>query len=368
MKNKVIIHAVESFEGGVFHSIVNICHSLSDDYNFVILHGWRPKTPANFTSYFPHDTIFVPWDVTQTLSPGKNFKSLQQLKQVVSKYQPIRIHAHSSTAGVLSRLAFISRPYFVIYSPRCFAFLRQDIPKPVRNAYKLIEWMAGRTPHYIAACGYDEHAHVCRTGRKSVCIPNTVDLKLIDDQANSIHKPVITTVVGSGRILPQKNFAMFVRIAKMCQAGGIRFVWIGDGDVEKALNGANLPDNLQITGWLSHSESLKTMASAHMFLHTALWEGLSRTCLEAAALSLPLLLRPVDGARELVKEQGKTGFLCNNEEDFVEKITLLTDDTQLQQQIGKQARLLVEKAYNSEQSNLLWKDIYLNGKPSGVSR
>ena len=142
---------------------------------------------------------------------------------------------------------------------------------------------------------------------------------------------------------------------------GLRFVWIGDGDLDTALSGHPLPDNLHITGWLSYADSLRTMASAEIFLNTALWEGLSRTCLEAAALRLPLLLRPVDGTRELIPEQGTRGYLCESKEEFESRIRALAADDTLRSRMGIEARRMVEKHYNSTNSNQLWREIYLSG-------
>ncbi len=359
----VVLHVVEAFGGGVFQSIANICHGLADRFDFVILHGRRPETPDDCAAFFPENTRFVQWSVRQTLSPAANLRSIRQLRDVVREIAPIRVHAHSSTAGALARLAFPARARFVIYSPRCYAFLRKDISLSMKVAYAGIEWFLGRAlPHTVAACGHHEYAHARRMARTKVCIPNSVDPSAIDAATTGVEKHPQVTVVDAGRINPQKNFAMFAKIAAALHDNTeIRFVWIGDGDLESALGGRPLPDNVTVTGWVPYVDGLRAMASANVFLHTALWEGLSRTCLEAATLRLPLLLHPFDGARELVPEQGKTGYICKTTEEFITRLEMLAADVSLRTQLGTNARHLVEENYGAAKSNRLWDKMYSSG-------
>lgn len=343
----VVLHVVEAFATGILQSIAHICNGLQDDIDFVILHGARPETPADFPSFYPLGTRFVRWDVAQTLSPVANRRSFRQLRALAAEINPVAIHAHSSTAGAMARLAFPGRASRVFYSPRCFAYLRQDISPWLKAVYIGLEWCLGRLPSpTLTACGYDEFRHMRRIARRSVCIPNGVEPAAISATANGIKKSAEFTVVDSGRIFPQKNFGMFVDVAARFRDRGIRFLWIGEatlgGALETALEGRTMPDNIHITGWLPPDETLRTMATADVFLHTALWEGMSRTCLEAAALGLPLLLMPADGARELVPEDGKTGYQCRSIDAFTAALEKLLADRTLGLRMGAAARALVE--------------------------
>lgn len=365
-RKPVVLHVVEAFGGGVRQSIESICHGLSDRFDFVILYGCRSGGLENEFSSFPKGTRFSLWNVKQTLSLKENLDSILQLRALVQEVAPIRVHAHSSTAGGLARLAFPMRSQFVVYSPRGYAFLRKDVSRVTRFIYSCIEWLLGHAlPHPVIACGYDEFMHTQNMARGSICIPNSLDVKAIDAIVTDVQRkkngePL--TVVDAGRIVAQKNFPLFVRIAEAFKGDpSVRFLWIGGGHIDAVLGDKCLPDNITITGWVSHAEGIRKLADSDIFLHTALWEGFARVCLEAGALRLPLLLYTFDGAFELMSETRKTGYICESEAAFVEKIRLLLSDLSLRKYLGENARLHVEKHYSAKSSNDMWAKLYTTG-------
>src|SRR5215218_2275472 len=95
-----------------------------------------------------------------------------------------------------------------------------------------------------------------------------------------------------GRLLPQKGPNFFRRAVELSQALALplRWIWVGGGEAadERALRDAGA----EVTGWLSRSQALGWLATADVYVHTASWEGLPVSVLEAAALEslgLPLL-------------------------------------------------------------------------------
>lgn len=104
-------------------------------------------------------------------------------------------------------------------------------------------------------------------------------------------------VLGVGRMSPQKNFPLFQQVAAhpACRHG--RFVWVkGEGQDEPATAG-----NVRVLGRRSPAEMVELFQSAHVYLNTSRWEGLSLAALEAAASGLPLVLHDCPGNRELAR-------------------------------------------------------------------
>ncbi|TME46640.1 MAG: glycosyltransferase [Chloroflexi bacterium] len=106
-------------------------------------------------------------------------------------------------------------------------------------------------------------------------------------------------VAGCGRLTPQKHPEFFAAVARLSSAADLpfTFTWVGDGPAHyrKLL----LRSGVTVTGWLSSDDVAKQLAQCTVFLHTALYEGSPFALLDAAALGLPVVGRPVPGLREL---------------------------------------------------------------------
>lgn len=121
------------------------------------------------------------------------------------------------------------------------------------------------------------------------------------------------TVFTLGRICYQKNPKLFNEVAK--KLPDVRFVWIGDGELREELTA----DNIEITGWVNRRKALSYAVSANAFVLTSLWEGLPMSLLEAMYMEKLCVVSNVIGNRDVIKNS-KNGFVCNNADEFAEKI------------------------------------------------
>ncbi len=351
-----ILHVTECLATGVLQAIVDICHLLSDDFQFVILYSRRPETPADIPARFPSSVEFEIWDATRELHPFKDLDSYKTLKRVIAEYSPDIIHAHSSKAGGLVRISLPTRGYAVCYSPHGFSFARSDISAVTRLSYRMIEWVLGRTQAVTVAAGLDEYVLATRVSRHSVMIPNTFELvDLYSPMKNrSAERPL--RVVGNGRISAQKNFSLFCRIARALQRESISFTWIGSGDAQLQ---EDLPDNLSVTGWLPRGDALKIMAQAHVFLQTSLWEGRPYSLLEALSLGLPILAMPSVGNKEFVIE-AQNGYFRTTADSFYDIIQTLESDRLQIELLSTNSRKLAENQPTSTEISLRLRSLYDN--------
>ncbi|MBI4946344.1 MAG: glycosyltransferase family 4 protein [Bacteroidetes bacterium] len=76
--------------------------------------------------------------------------------------------------------------------------------------------------------------------------------------------------------------------------------------------------------------------------------------LQYMALEIPTVISPVGVNREIISE-GVNGFLAQNEEEWIEKISLLIENPELRKKIGRDARKTVEERYsvNSQKEKYL---------------
>ena len=202
-------------------------------------------------------------------------------------------HAHSSHAGALVRtLPFDVR---VVYAPHALASLAPRFSSL---------WWAGQTERLfglrgitIAAVSDDEACRARRMSPRSRVVRLT-NLPTVQARGTARYCDPLR-VAGCGRLTPQKHPEFFAAVARLSSAADLpfTFTWVGDGPAHyrKLL----LRSGVTVTGWLSSDDVAKQLAQCTVFLHTALYEGSPFALLDAAALGLPVVGRPVPGLREL---------------------------------------------------------------------
>jgi glycosyltransferase involved in cell wall biosynthesis len=352
-----VLHVVEPLIGGVIHSVSRICRALEGRARFSLLHGTRPEVPADVARYFPAGVQAYPWRAQRELSFREDRLALRELERHIAALEPDVVHAHSSKAGALARLAARSRPVRLVYSPRGYAFLRRDVGAARRALFYGLEAALGRIDHVTVACGRAEYAHATRVARRVAQIPNMVDLEDFDGYARTpgtAGGEARLVVAMCGEIRAQKNFPLFCAIARLCRGEAMDFVWLGGGSPPAGLA---LPDNVEITGWLGREAVLERLSRADVFCQTSLWEGLPIALLEAMAIGLPVVAFPAAGNRELVVE-GVTGYSCRTAEAFARRLAALARDPEERAGLGAAARRAVERNHDAATLGDHWLSVY----------
>jgi glycosyltransferase involved in cell wall biosynthesis len=349
-----VVHVVEPLATGPLQSIARICWGLRERFEFTLIHGQRPDLPAVARESFPPEVQLLPWRVGRAISPRDDWIALRQLKAMLSAARPDVVHAHCSKAGALARLATLSTPFKVVYSPRGYSFLRSDVGTPTRLLYRSLEAALGRVPHLTVACGVGEYAEGLKVARRVELVSNMIDLSDFAALTGPREEGGPMTVVMCGEIRPQKNFSLFREIARLCSRSSMRFVWLGGGMPPP---GPPLPDNLEIAGWLPREAVLARLSRAQVFCQTSLWEGLPIALLEAMALGLPVLAWPAVGNRELIVE-GETGYTCRTAEEFATRLRALAEDPERRAALGAAGRARIVRQHDAAVIALQWASIY----------
>ncbi len=85
-------------------------------------------------------------------------------------------------------------------------------------------------------------------------------------------------------------------------------------------------------------------------------ENWPRVGLEAMAAGVPLVVQNAWGWREMI-EHGKTGFLCDNDQDFAFYLALLARNEELRQEIIGNARAAVERLADPCRIGRQWREL-----------
>jgi glycosyltransferase involved in cell wall biosynthesis len=351
-----VLHAVEAFSGGIVQSIATLCRALDGEVTFHILHGRRPDAPEDAQAQFPQSVTFLSWpSAGREIAPGRDGRAILELRAAAARIRPDLIHAHSSKAGALARLAFPSGGIPVVYSPRGYAFLRRDKGPVGRAAFWMIERLLGTLPHVTVGCGLGEYGLARGVSGRAVLIPNMINPADFAEAAPlRPHSDGPLRIAMAGGIRPQKNFPLFREIADAVRDRDWHFLWIGDGTVP---GGRAVPPNVEITGWLRRAEVLRAMAGCHVFMQTSLWEGLPIALLEGMALGLAVLARPAVGNTELVVE-GFNGFLCLEAASFVAALHRLDSNRDALAAMGAASCRLVGQHHVAECIAPRWLSLY----------
>lgn len=350
-----IVHVVESFGGGSIVLIIYLAKYLPQ-YRHTVVYGRRSgeQPPEQTMKKFPDTVQFVHWPHAQrNIHPIKDTAALLSLKKILTPHKQDIIHLHSSKAGFIGRLACrMIGAGKVVYSPQSAAFLRKDIPKKKTALFIWLEKQAAALCGVVCATSPSELEAFTQNGIKAICIPNgteiTADYQLPDPE----QQPLL--VVTSGRITAQKNPAMFDRIAQNCSDMAVKFVWIGEGEDKDLLTAKNIT----ITGWQKPDEVKSWLKKAHIYLSTALWEGLPFAVLEAANQAKALLLNDCVGNRDMVSNEWKNGHLFTEAEQAVRYIKNWQQQPDELVASGKSSHFFCKSAYDIKDITLQFEKLY----------
>lgn len=337
-----IIHITEALGGGVAHSLSQLAKAqAADGHRVIVVHSMRPDTPVDLLPVLypaPIDRMVLP--MVTAINPLADMKALWQIRSLLKTENPDVIHLHSSKAGVLGRLAasLTGKRDQVFYSPRGFAFLREDVSPGKQKLFLNLERVASKLGGTVIGCsGTEADLALAEVGHARTClVENSVDLSAVPVASGSTDGRV--RVVTSGRICYQKAPWRFRDMVVGCADLPADFVWLGDGDLRADLMlDGSLPGDMRIAGWLPRAGVYAELATADIFVLPSLWEGMPLALIEAQAAGLPAVVSDVVGNRDVVIH-GETGFVCQADAELLQKTRLLIEDADLRRRMGQAAR------------------------------
>lgn len=270
-----ILHVTDCYDAGVFTAINNLVEA-TPQYDHLLLFAGRSEPP----SLLFHQVFRFP-----SLNP---FSRVRFTHRVMRDTDVSAVHLHSSRAGILGRVLGSNKP--IIYQPHGAHYLDLSSGRLTRAISRRIEILLARRTSIFAGVSHYETRNLGKLSKnkQAVLLPNAIRGAL----GSNHQKPSNTNkVVMSGRVHRVKDPNFFIATASESRDLGldVEFVWIGAGDevLESKLQKAGI----KVTGWVSKREVDYELKKAAVYFHSSMSEGLSFAILEAAALSLPILVR-----------------------------------------------------------------------------
>jgi glycosyltransferase involved in cell wall biosynthesis len=154
-----------------------------------------------------------------------------------------------------------------------------------------------------------------------------------------------------GRLAPVKNLSLLVEILRDLREirPSVRGVIVGGGpglaDLERQRARLGLENHLVLAGW--RQDVTPWLRASRLFCLTSHHEGLPIAALEAMSLGLPVISTRYPGAEELVQD-GETGFLCRDRDEFVDRVIRCLTQDPLRQEVGQRARTWVASRHGPD--------------------
>ena len=295
------------------------------------------------------------------ISPLQDLAVLVRLVFLIRRMRPDLVHAHSTKAGVLGRLASAVLRIPCIYTPNAYAFLSAQGLK--RLFYLWVERLLRPITRRLLAVSQSEKdrsiQEVRFSPRKIAVINNAV--QLMDNvpvpNMKGDQTPFLLMV---GRLTYQKNPEMFVRAAAEVARhfSSARFTIIGGayhdhhGDLVKELiYSLELQERLEILEWMTQEALYKLVTQASVVVVPSRYEGMPFIVLESMALGKPVVGTRVDGIKDTVVD-GETGFVVELDDvtAMADRIIQLLEDPALRTRMGQEGRRRVEEHFNISQN------------------
>lgn len=166
-----------------------------------------------------------------------------------------------------------------------------------------------------------------------------------------------------GRLSREKGVVILVEAIQILkvQRPGIRLLIAGDGpllgDLERAIDAANLKDSVELLGWVPHDRLPGLFGRLKLLVLPSYTEGLPNTLLEAMAAGTVVVATGVGGVPDLIIH-GQNGFIIRDTsaEAVAEGIVQALDAKNLQS-VAANARETVEGKFQFTRVAARWKKL-----------
>lgn len=336
--------------GGTGAQVAALCRALDKSrFETALVYNTRPgNSPAEYAALAGVEAVRVP-EMTREIHPALDLAALKALVDLFRRRRPDVVHAHSSKAGVLARLAARAAGVpRVFYSPRGYNFLMEDRSWAERQLFVWMERLCSRIGTVAAVSESEADLARRRAWTRRVAVVHDAYLGK-EPGPPTAHEGLVVAAVGRATFARRPE--AFARLAAAL-AGKARFVWVGDGELREDLAG------VEVTGWLDAAEVSSRLLASDVFVHFSRWEGLPNAVLEAMAHGLPVVASAVPGNSDLVAE-GRSGFLVRDEAGLRARVDELLGDPVLRSRLGAAGKERVLKDFTLPRLAARLSELYL---------
>lgn len=252
-------------------------------------------------------------ELGRELAPTADAITLIELWGLIRRFRPHIVHTHTAKAGAVGRVAArLAGVPVVVHTFHGHTFHGYWGPFGSRVVVAIEQMLARLTDRLIAVSDRvrDDLIELrIAPPEKIAAIPLGLDLEPFAQTERSPGEEPVVGIVG--RLVPVKNHALFLEMARRLIRGGFpgRFMVVGDGELRGELekSAADLGDRVVFTGWRRDLPQVYSQLS--VVVNTSINEGTPVALIEAMAAGAPVVATAVGGAPDVVRP-GETGWLA----------------------------------------------------------
>lgn len=356
---------------------LNRKHFDVEKYNLLGRTYYFPTMPRNWILRFlkalglvfanAHKNPLLLVKSVNTLKYGKHALSLRLLYGVIPLLQQKPydiIHCHFGTIGVKGQLL---RDVGAIDGKLVTSFHGIDITMIVENFGKGFYQDLFNTGDLflpISECWRNRLIELGCDPSKIFVHRMGIDCKKFAFTPRHLNSGESVKFITISRLVEKKGIEYGIRaIAKLIQViPNIEYTVIGDGSLkqhlQKLIQELNLDEVVQLLGWRHQQEIIELIKNSHILLMPSITaingdqEGIPVSGMEAMAMGTPVISTLHSGIPELVQD-GISGFLVAERdiEALAERMSYLSQHSELWFEMGRSGRAFVEVNYNINQLN-----------------
>lgn len=278
--------------------------------------------------------------VRRAIGP-RDVLGLLELVVIMRRDRPDIVHANSSKAGVLGRLAaFLAGVPIRIFTVHGWAFEASSGAKA--TLYRWADRLVSPLTTVTICVAESERAaglaaRTCRAAT-TVVIPNAADIAEATPVCADSNRVRLVSV---GRLQSPKDFVTLVRALARLDGRTFSAVIVGDGphraQVDAEVRTLGLADVVELAG--ERHDVPRLLAAADVFVLASRSEGAPLSILEAMHSGLPVVASRVGGVPDLVAE-GTTGLLVapGDPAALADALRRMIDDRDLRHRLGAAGR------------------------------
>jgi glycosyltransferase involved in cell wall biosynthesis len=294
--------------------------------------------------------VHIVGDLCQPISPLRDARALGSLVSLVKRVNPDFIHAHSSKAGLVARLAGAVTHTRVIYTAHGWAF-GEGMPRGQGIICRSLERFCAPLSEKIITVS-DATRRAATSNGVGLSQQMTTVWNGVPDTEWRARPGVggLPRLVMVARFAPPKDQALLLKALATIRRD-FQIIFVGDGPslaVARGLaTGLGLGGKVVFLGDRGDVEEI--LATAHGLVLSSKSEGLPLVILEAMRAGLPVIASDVGGVAEAV-QQGHTGLLvpAQDEGALRSAIETLLTDVSLRRRLGRNGRLRYERDFTYE--------------------
>jgi glycosyltransferase involved in cell wall biosynthesis len=338
-RKKILIASTNADWAGAPIHVLTLVTALQKSFDVFVVFGEEGPVRQALLAQGVQSAVLP--TLRSSINPVRDVRCFFAFLKIVRSQRPALLHAHSSKAGMIARLAAYCLQLPCLYTVHGWGFG----PGRARLQSATVYWVE-RVFSYIPGIVYIFVADADRrVGIEQV--------KLIHGRCLTIHNGMpdhgyranverSSTVIMAARVCHAKDHDLLLRSYQTCRAS-FRLVMVGEGTDSSGFRDrvlAGAPGKHAQVDCLGVSNQVpQLLAQAGIFVLCSRYEGLPLSIIEAMCAGLPIVASDVGGVGELV-EDGVNGFLVpsGDQEVLTKCLDRLQVDTALRVRMGRASR------------------------------